>query len=109
MLRSLDFLEEGFQDIFKQSKKRCGDKLEELRKLTFLTGYFFESYYKWHKEHKAKYGAWGNSLHQACLLELFRISGHIVFLSCNGLYRNAFDNIRYALESLMFKTLLYGR
>ena len=34
-------------------------------------------------------------------MELFRISGHILFLSCNGLYRNAFDDIRHTLESIV--------
>jgi len=101
MLRSLGELEQGFQDISKKSKEKCGDKLEELRRLTFLTSLFVMPYYKCYKQHEAKYGKFGNSLNGACLLELFRISGHIVFLSSNGLYRNAFDNIRYAIESIV--------
>lgn len=101
MLRSLDALEEGFRDISKKSKEECGNILEEIRQLTFLSGFFFKCFYECYKKHEAKYGAWGHSLHHTCLLELFRISGHIVFLSCNGLYRNAFDDIRYVLESIV--------
>lgn len=35
------------------------------------------------------------------MLELYRISGHIFFLSYNALYRNACYNIRYALELIV--------
>lgn len=106
MLRSLDALEKGFRKTSRKSREGCGEKLEEMRKLTFLSGSFFTSYYKCYKQHQSKYGAWGSSLNHACLLELFRISAHIVFLSCNGLYRNAFDDIRYALESIVQATYI---
>jgi len=101
MLRSLDELEESFQSISKKSKEECGGKLEKIRELTFLSMVFFKPYYECYKKHTKKYGAWGNYLHHALLLELLRISGHVVFLSYKGLYRNAFDNIRYALESIV--------
>lgn len=42
-----------------------------------------------------------NSLVDTCFWELWRTSGHILFLTCNGLYRNAFDNIRRNLESIV--------
>ena len=101
MLRSIDALESGFRNVSKKSRKDCGGKLEEMRKLTFLSGTFFKSFYAFQKEHKDKFGAWGHSLYHACLLELFRTSGSILFLSSNGLYRNAFDDIRHTLESIV--------
>jgi hypothetical protein len=100
MLRSIDELDKGFRTTAKKSKKECGKLLEELRKATFFCG-LFKLYYTCLKKYKEKYGAWGMALHHACLLDLFKISGHILFLSYNGLYRNAFDNIRYALESIV--------
>jgi hypothetical protein len=101
MLTSLDALSEGFLDISKKSRKKCGDELEELRRLTFLAGYFLHTYVAYQKRNEAGCSALANSLRHACFLELIRISGHVVFLSCNGLYRNAFDDIRYALESIV--------
>ena len=101
MLKSLDALNEGFREIVKKSKEECGDKLEEIRQLTFIIGIFFKSFKESFSRSK-EYGVRvGSSLALMCFVELFRISGHILFLSCNGLYRNAFDNIRYALESIV--------
>jgi len=101
MLRSIDALEKGFRNVSEKSRKDCGSKLEEMRKLTFLSGTFFKSFYAFQKKHKEKFGVWGHSLYHACLLELFRTSGSILFLSSNGLYRNAFDDIRHTLESIV--------
>lgn len=101
MLRSIDELEKGFRNVSKKSRKDCRNKLEEIRKLTFLSGTFFKSFWAFQKKHKNKSGAWGFSLYHACLLELFRTSGSILFLSTNGLYRNAFDDIRHTLESIV--------
>jgi hypothetical protein len=101
MLKSLDALEKGFENVSEKSRKNCGSKLEEMRQLTFLSGIFFKSFCIYQKKHKRKFGAWGHSLYHACLLELFRTSGSILFLSTNGLYRNAFDDIRHTLESIV--------
>jgi len=99
MLRSLDSLEEGFQSIVKKSKGECGDELERMRQFIYVVNrHFFATT---QKEYEANMPKYVNSLVSWCHLELFRISGHILFLSCNGLYRNAFDNIRYALESIV--------
>lgn len=109
MLRSIDALEKSFRKVSKKSRKDCGSKLEEIRKLTFLSGIFFKVFYTFQKKHKKKFGAWGHFLYHACLLELFRTSGSILFLSSNGLYRNAFDDIRHTLESIVQAIYLDSR
>ena len=101
MLRSLDELKKGFNNISEKSRKDCGSKLEEMRQLTFVSAIFFTIFSTFQKKTKGKYGVWGHSLYHTCLLELLRTSGHILFLSSNGLYRNAFDDIRHALESIV--------
>lgn len=100
MLREIDTLFEGFQDTVKKSQEECGDKLEEMRQLAFINRIPFNVLIDGlrDKEYRVKVGS---SLALMCFLELFRISGHIIFLSFNGLYRNAFDNIRYALGSIV--------
>jgi hypothetical protein len=100
MLRSLDELDNGFSKVFKESREKCGDKLEEIRTLTYVSGHFFSSYWAFRRKHKTEI-AWGHYLHHALLLELFRASGKILFLSSHGLYRNAYDEIRHVLESFI--------
>ena len=101
MLSSLEALEEGFEATVKKSKEECGDKLEEIRQLIFILQDFNTSVLKCSIRGEIVLPKYDNSLVFTCFLELLRISGHILFLSCNGLYRNAFDNIRYALESIV--------
>lgn len=101
MLRSTDELEKGFRTLSKKSKKKCANEIEEMRKLTFFSGIFFSSFYIFIKENKGKTEPWGICLYHVNLLELFRASGYILFLSINGLYRNAYDCIRHALESVV--------
>jgi hypothetical protein len=101
MLRNIDELFKGFQDVVVKSKKECGEELEKLRLLAFVTHEFNDSLMKClslKKEYRMKIF---NSLTFTYLLELVRISGHIIFFSFNGLYRNAFYNIRYAQESIV--------
>ena len=98
MLRSLDELEEGFEGISKKSKEDCGDKLEEIRQLTYVSRHIEKTIRGLVESDSSKYR---NSLVFGCFLRLVRISGHILFLSCNALYRNAFDDIRHALESVV--------
>lgn len=52
MLRSLDELDSGFSKVLKKSREKCGDKLEEIRKLTFVSGDFFSSYWAFRRKHK---------------------------------------------------------
>lgn len=102
MLTSLDTLEKGFQEIVKKSKEECGDKLEEIRKLILINFHFYNAIEKcFSPDRENILPKFGHSLVGTCFLELTRISGHILFLSCNGLYRNAFNNIRYVLESII--------
>jgi hypothetical protein len=102
MLRNIDELSKGFQDVVSRSKKECGKELEKIRLLAFVTYEFMDSLIKClslKKEYRMKTVS---SLTFAFLLpEFVRISGHIIFFSFNGLYRNAFYNIRYAQESIV--------
>ena len=102
MLRSLDTLGEGFQTISKKSKEQCGEKLENIRELIVqIIPCFSKTYKEYCSEGERRLPRYYDSLMDASFFELYRISGHILFLSCNGLYRNAFDNIRYALELIV--------
>lgn len=102
MLTNLDILEKGFREIFKKSKEECGDELEKLRNLILFTFHFYRVVRKHSMINKEKFiPKFTQSLVGICFLELTRNSGHILFLSSNGLYRNAFNNIRYALESIV--------
>ena len=103
MLRSLDALKKGFESIAKESEEQCGDKMEEINYLILNVLHPFTTVYTTYCYPDNEYvsGEYYNSLAEKCFLELLRISGHILFLSCNGLYRNAFDNIRYVLESIV--------
>ena len=98
MLRSLDELEQGFRDVAKESKEECRDELERIRQLMYTIPFVFKAFENRMKVDLPKYL---NSLVFSCFMELFRNSGHILFLSCNGLYRNAFHEIRYVLESVV--------
>jgi hypothetical protein len=101
MLKNIDELFKGFQDVVAISKKECCTELEKLRLLAFVTNEFLNSLMicvSPKKEYRVKIGS---SLSLTFLLELPRISGHTIFFSFNGLYRNAFYNIRYALESIV--------
>lgn len=99
MLRSLDELEEGFRDISKKSKEECRDELERMRQLMAMVIPFIFKALK--NRMKADLPKYLNSLVFSCFTELFRNSGHILFLSSRGLYRNAFHEIRYVLESVV--------
>jgi hypothetical protein len=98
MLRSLDTLEEGFRKIVAQSKEECSDALEKIRQLSFVGHGVYKLIKELPEEHVSRYM---HSLVFLCFLEISRTAGHVLFLSCNGLYRNAFNNIRYFLESVI--------
>ena len=99
MLKSLDALEEGFLDISRKSKEECRNELEQMRQLMYaVIPFIHKAIENRMKVHMPKYL---NSLIYSCFMELFRKSGHILFLSFNGLYRNAFHEIRYVLESVL--------
>lgn len=103
MLRSLDTLEKGFQGIVTDSKEKCEGVLEEIRHLILnVMTPFTKVYVKCcTSDERQQLPQYLNSLAEKRFLELVRVSGQILFLSCNGLYRSAFDNIRYVLESIV--------
>jgi len=109
MLRTIDALDKGFQATAKRTRKECCVELEELRKFIFRLNIFADEVMKGFKEGRIQRRKWGNSLLTWCFLESWRSCGHLVFLSCNGLYRNAFYNIRHLLESAVQASYLDSR
>lgn len=97
MLRSLDALQEGFRKTVAKSGEKCGDNLKKIHQLTFIMEHSIESYEKTDT-------VVPDSLVSVSYFELFRISAYVLLLSCNGLYRTAFGEIRYLLE-LIFQAL----
>jgi len=94
MLKGIDALLSGFQEIEKESMEQCGDKIEIIRRLILINRSFYKSLME--VEFKIT-----SRLALLCLAELYRTSGHVLFFAVNGLYRNAFDNIRHTLESIV--------
>jgi len=101
MLKSIDALDKGFQATAEKTRKECGVELENLRKFIIGMGIFADEVGKEFKENHIQRRKWGNSLLTWCFLESWRSCGHLLFLSYNGLYRNAFYNIRHLLESVV--------
>jgi len=102
MFESLERIEESRLEISRKSRERCGENLEKLRELILSCCHVF-----WKNIRDIVFPTESvleksmNSLVFAHFLELPRVSNHILFLCLNGLYRNAYDSIRYALESVI--------
>lgn len=96
MLNNTDNLFASFEEIVKESRKTSGETIENIRMLIFDVSSCFSIGIE--KVDKTKYL---NSLVFWSYMESIRISGHILFLTANGLYRNAFDDIRHLLESIV--------
>lgn len=103
MIRKSLKLIASFQEITKRSSEECGDELNKITRL------ILSCFYDFHKL-ESKAGFQGkkdfckkctNSLVYTCYLELARLSSHILFFAYNGLYRHAFNDIRYILESII--------
>lgn len=109
MLKTIDALDKGFQATAEKTRKECGAELEELRKFIFGMRIFANEVMKEFKENHIQRRKWGNSLLTWCFLESWRSCGHLLFLSCNGLYRNAFYSIRHLLESTVQAIYLDSR
>jgi len=101
MLKNIDALDKGFQATAEKTRKECGNELEKLRKFIFGMKIFGNETMKVFEENRIQRRKWGNSLVTWCFLESWRSCGHLLFLSYNGLYRNAFYNIRHLLESVV--------
>lgn len=91
-------LEKAFQDTIKKSKKECGEEIEKIRQLIADVNTCF---WKIEETNKGTIQKFVNSLVYSCYVELVRLSSHSLYLSSCGLYRNAFDNVRYILESIV--------
>lgn len=101
MLTSLDALVKGYYDTIEDSRKQCGCELDEIRKFIVDFNVRFQlSYLELLTATNSKQKI-GESLVDICYLEMLRSSGHILFFSVAGLYRNAFDNLRHMLESIV--------
>ncbi len=109
MLKTVDALDKGFQATAEKTRKECGLELEELRKFIFGMIIFASEVIEGFKEERIQRRKWGNSLLTWCLLESWRSCGHLLFLSYNGLYRNAFYSIRHLLESVVQALYLDSR
>jgi hypothetical protein len=108
MFRETSEIEKGFAEIAKESTEKCSNELENIRKFIHeIVPNFDASVHECYDvnvegvNEKHVSPKCVHSLVFSCYLESFRISGHTLFLALNGLYRNAFDNIRHLLESVV--------
>ena len=103
MLKVTSELEKGFAEIVQESFEKCFNELERIRKFAYETIPHFEA--SVHECYAIKGKGISpkctHSLVFSCYLESVRILAHTLFLALNGLYRNAFDNIRHLLESVV--------
>jgi hypothetical protein len=97
MLRDHSHLLKSFQETISKSEKECGSKLEEIRELCYSLNRCFGEF----MVSDFSTGKLANSLTFWCYVESTEISGFTLYLSYCGLYRNAFDNIRHILESMV--------
>ena len=96
MLGGIVELEDGFKSISEETKQKYGKEIEQIRELIFIYKYYEVSMEEYRKEEPLDIL---NSLVEKCYLEGMRLSGQILFLIINGLYKNAYDSIRYIIES----------
>jgi hypothetical protein len=86
----------SFQDNIQKSKDECENKLEEIRDLGYNFFQCFGSFVTINTAERFK-----DSLVFWLYVESTEISVYTLYLSYCGLYRNAFDNIRHVLESIV--------
>jgi hypothetical protein len=101
MLKDIDNLEKEFQAIATKSDQECKNELEELRKFIHNTRCIWDNHIENVKTGTIDNKKWVNSLIGWCFFESVRTCGHTLHLAHYGLYRNAFDNIRHMLESII--------
>ena len=87
-----DNLIEIFRKSSEEAAKKCSSESEKLRRLMVDSNSVFTDL--WIEERKTRI-----SLMDMRIFELWRLTAHILYLSLSGLYKNAFDNIRYIFES----------
>jgi hypothetical protein len=106
MLNAIENLELGFKSVAEKSKKTHGPEIEKIRQLTLLYPCFEKAF----REQRAKMAfKYNNSLVQWSYYESQRLSAHILFLTMNALYKNAYDDIRYMIESIIQSFYLDSR
>lgn len=86
-----------------KSKKECVD-LSKMNELILMLGFTLVAFLKipsFFDENRCISEKYSQSLVFTCFMELLRGSSCTVFLSGCGLYKNAYHNIRYYLESIV--------
>lgn len=82
-----------FAVSFKETSEKCSSESDKMRVLVLDTIHLLPSLMPSEKLRI--------SLIDIRVFELARLMTHVLYLSMSGLYRNAFDNIRYTLESVV--------
>jgi hypothetical protein len=100
MLKEPEKLLKAFQTSIRKSKKECKIEFDEMQHLINDVYQAFQTL--------EIVGAKKllNSLVAWCYFESMRTSGQILYLAYCGLYRNAFDDIRHLLESIVQSTYI---
>ena len=96
MLKDSSNVIKSFQDNIQKSKDECGNKLADIRDLSYNFFHCFGSFADGNTFERFK-----DSLVFWWYVESTEISVYTLYLSYCGLYRNAFDNIRHVLESIV--------
>ena len=86
-----DKLIEYFSKSSEEASKKCASETERLRDF-MVDSVKLSSKLMMHEKFRI-------SLMDVRLYELWRLTVHILYLSLSGLYRSAFNNIRYIFES----------
>lgn len=100
-----------FQAVMEKSKKECGD-LHKLNELILTLGFTLLAFPKipsFFNENRFISEKYSQSFVFTSFMELLRGSARIVFLTGCGLYKNAYHDIRYALESIVQSYYLDSR
>jgi hypothetical protein len=97
-----DFHFEIFQEAVEKSKKDCPDLLK-IKELMLLMGVTFATFHGIPSfiENGFISDRYSQRLFFTCFVESFRSIIGTMYLSACGLYRNAYHNIRYMLESMI--------
>jgi hypothetical protein len=91
----------AFKGLIEESIKNCGVETEKLRRLIVDGSKLFIKI--------PPLDAYSVPLMSLRVSELYRVSIHILYLSLSGLYRNAFENIRYVIESVVQSLFIDSR
>ena len=95
----------NFEDFSKCSEKsieQCSD-LFKINELLFIVGWVYASFLKipsFFVNHKVS-KTYSQKLAFTCLIDLMHSTNCTTFMTACGLYKNAYHNIRYALESIV--------